>query len=174
MAPVPIIPTRNLVVLLCGDRTRFGPPARNQSTIINKLRSIAIRRGRSSYAEEDARGGNHERDVGGRHRRGDCRNQRKRPADAAESGCRRGYPFPRKVRRAILAVSNRRAHVATISRLNFLLPELYAEALERLCRQSEVPRKSIELIGCHGQTIYHEGSSLNHSWADNHQYPANR
>ena len=27
------------------------------------------------------------------------------------------------------------------------------------CREHEIPVESVELVGCHGQTIYHEGSS---------------
>jgi anhydro-N-acetylmuramic acid kinase len=58
-------------------------------------------------------------------------------------------PYPPKVRETILTVSD----PATISRLNFLLGELFAEAV----RESGVPLETIDLIGSHGQTIYHEG-----------------
>ncbi len=37
-------------------------------------------------------------------------------------------PYPDEVRVAILSVSNAAAHTATISRLNFLLGELFADA----------------------------------------------
>ncbi len=56
------------------------------------------------------------------------------------------------MRDAILAVSNATTHTAAISRLNFELGELYARPSVR--RRSE----EMELIGCHGQTIYHEGA----------------
>ena len=39
-------------------------------------------------------------------------------------------PYPRKIREALLTVSNTSAITGDISRLNFLLGELYAEALE--------------------------------------------
>jgi anhydro-N-acetylmuramic acid kinase len=58
-------------------------------------------------------------------------------------------PYPAEIRKAILAVST----PASISRLNFELGELYAGAVKRV----GVPLKTIELIGCHGQTIYHQG-----------------
>jgi anhydro-N-acetylmuramic acid kinase len=61
-------------------------------------------------------------------------------------------PYSEKVRAAILAVSNCDTHTAAISRLNFLLPELYAAAV----RKCGVSLDSIELIGCHGQTVFHE------------------
>ncbi|MEK7407904.1 MAG: anhydro-N-acetylmuramic acid kinase [Acidobacteriota bacterium] len=69
-------------------------------------------------------------------------------------------PYPERVRRAILAVSNTETHTAAISRLNFLLGELYARALRLTCRRCGVPLKSIRLIGSHGQTIFHEGAPV--------------
>jgi len=62
-------------------------------------------------------------------------------------------PYPAEVRRAILAVSNTNTTTGAISRLNFRLGELYARAILRLERKAG----AVELIGCHGQTIYHEG-----------------
>ncbi len=65
-------------------------------------------------------------------------------------------PFSKPVRQAILAVMNApSASVADLSRLNFLLGELYADAVLRAQKQSRV--RQIELVGCHGQTIYHQG-----------------
>jgi anhydro-N-acetylmuramic acid kinase len=65
-------------------------------------------------------------------------------------------PYPREVREAILAVSNAATHTAMIARLNFLLGELFAEALHK----AGVPLETIELIGSHGQTIFHEGDPV--------------
>jgi anhydro-N-acetylmuramic acid kinase len=65
-------------------------------------------------------------------------------------------PYPPEVRAAILSVSNAAAHTGTIARLNFLLGELFAEALQ----ETGVPLRSIELIGSHGQTIFHEGEPV--------------
>jgi len=67
-------------------------------------------------------------------------------------------PYPKKIREALLAVSsNVNAFTGDISRLNFLLGELYAEALEETAERANIPLDSIKLIGCHGQTIFHEG-----------------
>ena len=63
--------------------------------------------------------------------------------------------YPAAVREAILAVSNTDTHTAAISRLNYQLAELYAKAVQRTVRTFG----PVELIGCHGQTIYHEGRS---------------
>jgi anhydro-N-acetylmuramic acid kinase len=65
------------------------------------------------------------------------------------------YSYPKKVRAAVLAAMNaRQASVADLSRLNFLLGELYSEAVLATGRQFRV---RIGLVGCHGQTLYHQG-----------------
>ena len=69
-----------------------------------------------------------------------------------------GGPYPKAVREALLGVSNRVTHVAEVSRLNFQLGEIYAERVLRCCRKAGVDPATVQLIGCHGQTIYHQGS----------------
>jgi anhydro-N-acetylmuramic acid kinase len=67
------------------------------------------------------------------------------------------FPFPAQVRRAILSMMNAEsARVADLARLNFLLGELYAEAVFQTARKHGI---GIDLVGCHGQTIYHQGTS---------------
>ncbi len=66
-------------------------------------------------------------------------------------------PYPKQVREAILGVSNAMTHTASIARLHFLLGELYADAVRNASR-----RHKVELIGMHGQTIFHEGSPVEH------------
>ncbi len=66
------------------------------------------------------------------------------------------YPYRQSVRKAVLAMMNaQRASVADLARLNFLLGELYADAV--LVTQRRFRAKA-ELVGCHGQTIYHQGT----------------
>jgi anhydro-N-acetylmuramic acid kinase len=62
----------------------------------------------------------------------------------------RSTPYPAAVRDALLNLSSGISSVGEVSRLNFLLGELYAKAIL-------ATRQPIELIGLHGQTIYHEG-----------------
>ena len=64
-------------------------------------------------------------------------------------------PYAVAVRAAILGVSNCPTHTAAISRLNFQLAELYARAVLTAVKRYG----PVELIGCHGQTIFHEGRS---------------
>lgn len=67
------------------------------------------------------------------------------------------YPYAVNIRRAVLAAMNAQsASVADLSRLNFLLGELYADAV--LATQKRF-RVKADLVGCHGQTIYHQGES---------------
>jgi anhydro-N-acetylmuramic acid kinase len=46
------------------------------------------------------------------------------------------------------------ACVADLARLNFLLGELYADAIAKTTRKLRV---KLGLVGCHGQTLYHQG-----------------
>jgi anhydro-N-acetylmuramic acid kinase len=65
------------------------------------------------------------------------------------------FSYPPGVRKAVLAAMNStHASVADLARLNFLLAELYADAVLATQRQFHV---KAGLIGCHGQTLYHQG-----------------
>ncbi len=65
------------------------------------------------------------------------------------------FSFPSRVRRTILEMMNAKlASVADLARMNFLLGELYAEAVAKTARKHRV--KPV-LVGCHGQTLYHQG-----------------
>jgi anhydro-N-acetylmuramic acid kinase len=65
------------------------------------------------------------------------------------------HSYPKRVRAAVLAAMNAsRANVADLARLNFLLGELYSDAVLSTERQF---RLKTDLVGCHGQTLYHQG-----------------
>lgn len=65
------------------------------------------------------------------------------------------FSYPKAVRDAVLSAMNSpHARVADLARLNFLLAELYAEAIRATERRF---RARAQLAGCHGQTIYHQG-----------------
>jgi anhydro-N-acetylmuramic acid kinase len=65
------------------------------------------------------------------------------------------FPYPAEVRAAVLRAMNAQSiAVREIARLNFLLAEIYADCVRRTQRSSGL---SCELVGCHGQTIYHQG-----------------
>lgn len=66
------------------------------------------------------------------------------------------YPYPERVRMAVLGAMNApAASVAELARLNILLGELYAEAVLATAQRFAL---GPELVGCHGQTIFHQGA----------------
>ncbi len=65
-------------------------------------------------------------------------------------------PFPSGFKELVLKNSESgTSDVADIARLNFLLAELYADAVGTLCKQAGVRAADVDLIGSHGQTIQH-------------------
>lgn len=70
-------------------------------------------------------------------------------------------PFPAHLRERILQAANGAATTtADLSELNFLLGEQYARAALDACKKWRVPPRKFALIGSHGQTIFHLGSSV--------------
>ena len=64
--------------------------------------------------------------------------------------------YPAALRRAVLAaMAASRASVPDLARLNVRLSVAYADAVMAACKEAGVARP--ELVGCHGQTIYHQG-----------------
>jgi anhydro-N-acetylmuramic acid kinase len=67
------------------------------------------------------------------------------------------FPYPAAVRAAVLKAMNAKSiAVEELARLNFLLAEIYADCVQQTQRQLGV---TCELVGCHGQTIYHQGQA---------------
>lgn len=67
-------------------------------------------------------------------------------------------PYPAAVRSAILRLANGEASTAgEVSNLNFTLGEMFARAVIQACRRFHLPLSKVDLIGSHGQTIYHQG-----------------
>jgi len=70
--------------------------------------------------------------------------------------------YPARVREALLASFNAPViSTAEISQLNFLVGELFARALLKICK-----RRKPDLVGSHGQTIYHQADA-----GDCHGFP---
>jgi len=66
--------------------------------------------------------------------------------------------FPPRLRQAILRIANGgETTTAELSQLNFLLGEEFARAAITACKKWGVKLSEIDLIGSHGQTIYHQG-----------------
>jgi anhydro-N-acetylmuramic acid kinase len=68
-------------------------------------------------------------------------------------------PFPRDAQKAILNLAE--GHSVTtgeISQLNFLLGELFGKAALAACKKFCVAPSQIDVIGSHGQTVFHQGA----------------
>ena len=67
-------------------------------------------------------------------------------------------PFPAAVRAEVLRIAEGGATSSgQLSQLNFRLGRLFAQSIVRACGKFRVRREQIDLIGSHGQTIYHQG-----------------
>ncbi len=66
------------------------------------------------------------------------------------------YPFPEGLKQMILKNSaGESSRVDEISQLNFLISQIYADAINKLCDELNFPIGNVDLIGSHGQTIHH-------------------
>ena len=69
-----------------------------------------------------------------------------------------GFPYHASLRRAVLAAMNAAAtSTAELARLNWRLGLAYAEAAGETMKRH---RLKLDLIGCHGQTLYHQSREL--------------
>ena len=67
------------------------------------------------------------------------------------------FPYPAALRREILALCRpESARLDRICHVNHVLGEVFAEAVVRLCRDRDIALRSVDLIGSHGQTIFHQ------------------
>ncbi|MEW6357131.1 MAG: anhydro-N-acetylmuramic acid kinase [Planctomycetota bacterium] len=66
------------------------------------------------------------------------------------------FPYPQSVRGRIFDLFERETSSSQqICHMNFVLGDLFADAIIELARKSDIPLSSIDVIGSHGQTIYH-------------------
>lgn len=66
------------------------------------------------------------------------------------------YPHDPEVRDEVIAVaSGKECDAGHIAVLNFLLGHAFADAAVELCRKAEIPLDEVDLIGSHGQTVFH-------------------
>ena len=74
------------------------------------------------------------------------------------------FAYPAALRRLILDLCRPdSARLDDICHYNFVLGEGFADAVIKLCSRSGLALRSIDLIGSHGQTIYHQPSGKRYS-----------
>ena len=65
-------------------------------------------------------------------------------------------PYPPEVRRGIFRLFRpETSRIDDLCHLNFVIGELFAQAVAWLCQRSGIRLESIDLIGSHGQAVYH-------------------
>lgn len=73
------------------------------------------------------------------------------------------FQFPPTLRKEILRVAEQQSISAgELSHLNFRLGHIYADAVLAACKRFKVAPKEVDLIGNHGQTIFHQGKPANY------------
>ena len=66
------------------------------------------------------------------------------------------FPYPDGFKEFVLRNSTKdSSNVEEICKLNFLIPQFYNEAINKLCNELSFDKRKINLIGSHGQTIHH-------------------
>ena len=69
------------------------------------------------------------------------------------------YPYKEEIRELIFDASKEQTgRVDKICQLNFTLGKLFADAAGQIAEKSSIPISDIDIIGSHGQTIYHISS----------------
>ena len=73
-------------------------------------------------------------------------------------------PYPKEVREKIFGLfQTEKATVDRVGEMNFLLGELFAEAALAVVRKAGLRPEEIDLIGSHGQTVYHHPEQVSAS-----------
>ena len=71
------------------------------------------------------------------------------------------FPYPAALRRKVLAAMNAQSiSTAELARLNWRLGLAYAEAVRATTKKH---RLKLDLVGCHGQTLYHQAKPQNYA-----------
>jgi len=69
------------------------------------------------------------------------------------------YPYKNEIRALISEASRKETGtVDKICRLNFILGKLFADAVRQIAGKLSIPLSEIDIVGSHGQTIYHISS----------------
>ena len=71
------------------------------------------------------------------------------------------YPFAPEARQAIFSLFRpETANVQQLCQINFVIGELFAQAALQLMQEAGVTPQQVDLIGSHGQTVWHEPEAV--------------
>ena len=80
-------------------------------------------------------------------------NSRETEVDLVESTC---YPFSAELRQRIFDLFQpKTSRIDEVCQVNFLIGRAFAEAAMTVAKAAKLPIESVDLIGSHGQTVYH-------------------
>lgn len=66
------------------------------------------------------------------------------------------YPYPAGLKAQLVELIARdNSKISEISQLNFLIGEIFADAVDELLKKSKISADEVDLIGSHGQTVWH-------------------
>lgn len=66
------------------------------------------------------------------------------------------YPYPRGLKEQLLeCIASDSIALSALSQLNFLIGELFADAVEKLLEKCGIKSTDVDLVGTHGQTVWH-------------------
>ncbi len=69
--------------------------------------------------------------------------------------------YPSEIRKELFGLcSGNAVAVGDIAGLNFILGEIFADAVIKVANKGKISLKEIDMIGSHGQTIYHDSKGL--------------
>ena len=69
------------------------------------------------------------------------------------------YPFDKKLKIDILSAISTSTTLKTVGELDTRLGEMYADAIESFISENKIDKSTIDAIGLHGQTLWHEPNS---------------
>ncbi len=70
------------------------------------------------------------------------------------------YPYPKDILDKVKLATQNELKVKDIASLHFELGRLYANLVHQLCKDMKINTTSLSFIASHGQTVYHQGETL--------------
>ncbi|MFP4545092.1 MAG: anhydro-N-acetylmuramic acid kinase [Candidatus Kapaibacterium sp.] len=72
-------------------------------------------------------------------------------------------PLENSYKQDIFRIIEQKSGAREISEMNFRISRLYLDAIKYTCNENRIPYSSLDMIGMHGQTVWHEPGSKGHT-----------